>query len=135
MRSKPTHVLLIEDNQGDADLVRLRLVESTSDLQVSYASRLSTGLAALALGTPAVVLLHLNLHDSSGADTFREVLEKAPHVPVVVLSGRDDEELRNYCHPSGRAGLLGKGPIRRRATGPGPCATPWSGRRCRPLSI
>lgn len=109
MRSKPTHVLLIEDNQGDADLVRLRLVESTSDLQVSYASRLSTGLAALALGTPAVVLLDLNLPDSSGADTFREVLEKAPHVPVVVLSGRDDEELAITAIHQGAQDYLVKG--------------------------
>src|SRR6202171_2741589 len=46
--NQATHVLLIEDNQGDADLVRLRLVESNSDLEVSCADRLSTGLAAFA---------------------------------------------------------------------------------------
>src|SRR6202140_5599696 len=93
MPNNPTHVLLIEDNQGDADLVRLRLVESASDLEVSYADRLSTGVAALAVELPAVVLLDLNLPDSRGADTFHEVLERAPSVPVVVRSGRDDEDL------------------------------------------
>jgi phosphoserine phosphatase RsbU/P len=109
MRSKPTHVLLIEDNQGDADLLRLRLVESTADLEVSYANRLSTGLAALAVGPPAVVLLDLNLPDSCGEDTFREVLEKAPHVPVVVLSGRDDEDLAITAIHHGAQDYLVKG--------------------------
>jgi sigma-B regulation protein RsbU (phosphoserine phosphatase) len=107
--NQPTHVLLIEDNQGDADLVRLRLVESNSDLEVSCADRLSTGLAALAVKPPAVVLLDLNLPDSRGADTFREVLHRAPSVPVVVLSGRDDEELAITAIHQGAQDYLVKG--------------------------
>jgi sigma-B regulation protein RsbU (phosphoserine phosphatase) len=109
MRNGPTHVLLIEDNQGDADLVRLRLVESNSDLEVSYADRLSTGLAALAVKSPAVVLLDLNLPDSRGANTFREILGRAPGVPVVVLSGRDDEELAITAIHHGAQDYLVKG--------------------------
>jgi phosphoserine phosphatase RsbU/P len=107
--NQPTHVLLIEDNQGDADLVRLRLVESNSDLEVSCADRLSTGLAALAVKPPTVVLLDLNLPDSRGADTFREVLHRAPNVPVVVLSGRDDEELAITAIHQGAQDYLVKG--------------------------
>lgn len=109
MNNQSTHVLLIEDNQGDADLVRLRLVESNSDLEVSYADRLSTGLAALVVKPPAVVLLDLNLPDSRGADTFREVLNRAPGVPVVVLSGRDDEELAITAIHQGAQDYLVKG--------------------------
>jgi signal transduction histidine kinase len=101
--------LLIEDNQGDADLVRLRLVESNSDLAVSCADRLSTGLEALAGSPPAVVLLDLNLPDSHGAETFREVLNKAPGVPVVVLSGGDDEELALKAIHQGAQDYLVKG--------------------------
>jgi sigma-B regulation protein RsbU (phosphoserine phosphatase) len=107
--NQPTHVLLIEDNQGDADLVRLRLVESNSDLVVSCADRLSTGLAALAVEPPAVVLLDLNLPDSHGAETFREVLNRAPSVPVVVLSGGDDEELAMKAIHQGAQDYLVKG--------------------------
>jgi phosphoserine phosphatase RsbU/P len=109
MCNEPTHVLLIEDNQGDADLVRLRLVESTSDLRVSHADRLATGLTALAMESPAVVLLDLNLPDSRGADTFREVLRMAPRVPVVVLSGRDDEKLAITAIHHGAQDYLVKG--------------------------
>jgi len=86
-------VLLIEDNPGDADLVRLRLVEGESHMDVRCANRLATGLTSLSDEPPAVVLLDLNLPDSQGADTFRRVLDKAPGVPVIILSGRDDESL------------------------------------------
>src|SRR5208282_3083658 len=43
--------------------------------------------------SPSVILLDLNLPDSQGAETFRKVLQKAPNVPVVILSGQDDEAL------------------------------------------
>ncbi len=94
MESPSTYVLLIEDNPGDADLVRLRLSEGSSSIEVSCAQRLSDGLASLAkTPSPSVVLLDLNLPDSHGANTFRSILEKAPHVPVVILSGQEDEAL------------------------------------------
>src|SRR5271166_96950 len=88
-----TSILLIEDNPGDADLVRLRLVEGQSSVKVNCVSRLEDGLACLKAETPSVVLLDLNLPDSHGAETFRRLIEHAPNVPVVVLSGQDDEVL------------------------------------------
>jgi signal transduction histidine kinase len=90
MNDPSTHILLIEDNPGDADLVRLRLVESQSAVDVNCVERLSEGLASLTHQRPSVVLLDLNLPDSQGAETFRKVLEKAPGVPIVILSGQDD---------------------------------------------
>jgi signal transduction histidine kinase len=93
MEPQTTRILLIEDNPGDADLVRLRLVEGQSPVKVNCVPRLSDALAALAIEQPSLVLLDLNLPDSRGADTFRKVLEKAPNVPVVVISGHDDEAL------------------------------------------
>ena len=89
----PAQVLLIEDNPGDADLVRLRLVEGKTPVNVSCFSRLSDGLASLASQPPTVVLLDLNLPDSHGPETFRKVLAQAPDVPVVILSGQEDESL------------------------------------------
>src|SRR5438270_14025661 len=89
----PAQVLLIEDNPGDADLVRLRLVEGKTPVNVSCFGRLSDGLASLASQPPTVVLLDLNLPDSHGPETFRKVLAQAPDVPVVILSGQEDESL------------------------------------------
>jgi DNA-binding NtrC family response regulator len=109
VNNQPTHVLLIEDSQGDADLVRIRLLEGNSDLQVSCADRLSAGLAALAVKRPAIVLLDLNLPDSHGAETFRNLLNQAPGVPVVVLSGIEDEELALQAVHQGVQDYLVKG--------------------------
>jgi DNA-binding response OmpR family regulator len=73
----PAHVLLIEDNPGDADLVRLRLVETESEVHVNCVPRLSDALACLEVETPTLVLLDLNLPDCRGAEVFRRILQKA----------------------------------------------------------
>ena len=91
--SEATQVLLIEDNPGDADLMRLRLVEGKTPVQVKCVNRLADGLAILSQHLPAVILLDLNLPDSRGSETFRKVLQIAPDTPVVILSGQEDESL------------------------------------------
>lgn len=106
---RSTRVLLIEDNPGDADLIRLRLIESSSPVDVSCAQRLSDGLDSLAQLRPSVVLLDLNLPDSQGAETFRKVLAKAPDVPVVILSGQDDESMAIKALHLGAQDYLVKG--------------------------
>ncbi|MGA1985746.1 MAG: hybrid sensor histidine kinase/response regulator [Candidatus Sulfotelmatobacter sp.] len=111
MKDQSTQVLLIEDNPGDADLVRLRLVEGESPVDVNCVNRLSDGLAALKEMSPAVILLDLNLPDSHGADTYRKVLENAPNVPVVILSGQDDEVLAMKALHHGVQDYLVKGAI------------------------
>jgi signal transduction histidine kinase len=110
MKNGPT-VLLIEDNPGDADLVRLRLVEGDAAVNVSCVTRLADGLASMAKDPPSVVLLDLNLPDSRGADTFRKVLETAPGVPVVILSGQDDVALAMKALHQGVQDYLVKGDI------------------------
>jgi len=111
MDDQITNVLLIEDNPGDADLVRLRLIEGRSGVKVSCVNRLSDGLASLSRETPTLVLLDLNLPDSRGAETFRRVIEHAPNVPVVVLSGQDDEALAMKAVHHGVQDYLMKGSL------------------------
>jgi len=105
----PAHVLLVEDNPGDADLVRLRLVEGRSAVRVNCVNRLSDALASITNEPPALVLLDLNLPDSNGAETFRKVLRHAPAVPIVVISGRDDEALAITALHEGAQDYLVKG--------------------------
>ncbi len=104
-------VLLIEDNPGDADLTRLRLIEGKSDVYVNCVPRLSDALACLDAETPSLVLLDLNLPDSHGAETFRRIMQKAPNVPVVILSGQDDEALALKAVHMGVQDYLVKGDI------------------------
>ena len=107
--SPVTRVLLIEDNPGDADLVRLRLVESNPMVDVNCVNRLADGITSMKDRPPSLVLLDLNLPDSQGAETFRKLLEKAPDVPVVILSGQDDEGLAIKALHQGAQDYLVKG--------------------------
>jgi len=86
--------LLIEDNPGDARLVREFLRDAGTRLatvDLTHADRLANGLERLQQGGIDVVLLDLSLPDSSGLQTFESVHAAAPGVPVVVISGLDDE--------------------------------------------
>src|SRR5258708_35904252 len=93
MDDQTTRVLLIEDNPGDADLIRLRLVEGQSSVKVDCVNRLSDGLASLTHEAPSLVVLDLNLPDSHGAEPFWLVMTHAPTTPGVVFYGQDDEAL------------------------------------------
>ena len=59
MNDATKHVLLIEDNPGDADLVRLRLVEGKTPVEVNCVQRLSDGLASLSAEAPSIILLDI----------------------------------------------------------------------------
>src|ERR1017187_5882980 len=100
MEQEPAHVLLITDKTGDADLVRMRVVESKSKFHVNCVPRLSDALACLDVETPSLVLLDPNLPDSHGAETFRRIMQKAPHVPVVILARKNTGMLSSQrCSP------------------------------------
>lgn len=85
-------VLLVEDNPADIYLVR-RILAETSDFPVAVEAvgRLAAALDRLHQGGIDLVLLDLSLPDSNGLDTFRQLSVRTPLVPVVVLSGYDDE--------------------------------------------
>src|SRR5262245_21799882 len=88
------HILLIEDNPGDAELLEVMLAQvSGAPFSLECADRLAKGLARLSAGGIDIVLLDLSLPDSHGLDTFRSVKAAAPSVPIVVLSGTSDEML------------------------------------------
>ena len=111
MDHETARVLLIEDNPGDADLVRLRLVESKSAVDVNCVPASADALACLDVETPTLVLLDLNLPDSHGAETFRRIMKKAPNVPVVILSGQGDEAMAVRAVHMGVQDYLVKGDI------------------------
>ena len=109
MTEPAEHVLLIEDNPGDADFVRDQLAQEYVDAEVACVDRLSAGLEYLSQKGPGLVLLDLNLPDSHGAETYRRVLDNAPNVPVVILSGQQDEELAIRAVHQGVQDYLVKG--------------------------
>ncbi len=89
-------VLLIEDNPGDARLIREMLAEEPeAPFQLHFAERLAHGLELLSKGgeggAPVLVLLDLSLPDSFGLETFAKVYAHSPQVPIIVLTGNDDQ--------------------------------------------
>jgi Flp pilus assembly CpaE family ATPase len=112
MGDKVMKVLLIEDNPGDARLIREMLAEErVASFDLERADRLSTGLGRLAVGGIDVVLLDLSLPDSQGLSTFVRVHAQAPEVPIVLLTGLDDEQLAVEAMRQGAQDYLVKGQV------------------------
>ena len=87
-------LLLIEDNPGDARLLEAFLDVSGAEMfQINRARTLEAGLERIARGGVDLVLLDLGLPDSVGLDTFTLLKRQAPQLPVVVLTGLEDEEV------------------------------------------
>ncbi len=106
--------LLIEDNPGDARLIREVLREADTGhgaVELRHADHLTRGLEQLAGDGVDVVLLDLSLPDSQGLATFVTVHAAAPTVPVVVLSGLDDEGIAVRAVQEGAQDYLVKGKV------------------------
>jgi PAS domain S-box-containing protein len=85
-------ILLVEDDPTDALLAR-EILEEARQFHLGHAERLSNALEMLSSGRYDVVLLDLGLPDSQGLSTLVELRKRSPYVPVVVMTGRDDEDL------------------------------------------
>jgi two-component system sensor histidine kinase UhpB len=104
-------VLTIEDNPGDARLVQEALQGSSNPAyKVEWVPSLSSGLARLDHGGIDILLLDLGLPDSRGLAALARVQALAPAVPVVVLSGADDEQLAVEAVREGAQDYLVKTP-------------------------
>ncbi|MBM4143759.1 MAG: response regulator [Lentisphaerae bacterium] len=105
----PIRVLMIEDDEEDF-LIASRLLASAGPKGFLLERRdcLREGLSAIGLETQ-VVLLDLSLPDSRGWATFERVREKAPHIPIILLTGLDDEQLGAKAVQGGAQDYLVKG--------------------------
>ncbi len=110
MSGDRTPLLLIEDNPADLRLLAELLEEAAPGrFRVEPARRLSEGLEALHTGPFAAVILDLSLPDADGAAAIGAVREAAPSVPVIVLSGMLDGEVRRTAVEKGAAASFVKG--------------------------
>jgi diguanylate cyclase (GGDEF)-like protein/PAS domain S-box-containing protein len=93
-RDCPITVLLVEDSPADAVLVRTALGhEAGGAFQVVHRERLADGLRYLQDESADLVLLDFSLPDSKGLETFRRVHAEHPGIPVIVLTGLDDDSV------------------------------------------
>lgn len=105
----PRSLLLVEDNVGDARLVEERLKRGwTRNLDVHHVTRLDQAAGHLAGHRADCVLLDLSLPDSEGADGVTRLVDDFPEIPIVVLSGTDEEALVLQCLHEGAQDYLVK---------------------------
>ena len=112
MTDKPVSILLIEDNPGDRRLIREMLAEAGNvAFDVQYADRLQEAMECLGQNGVEVILLDLGLPDSQGLETLRKVYAQASEMPIVVLTGLNDEMVGVQAINEGAQDYLIKGQV------------------------
>jgi diguanylate cyclase (GGDEF)-like protein len=105
-------LVLIEDNPGDAVLVREMLRASwPGEFAFEHFDRLAAAREDLLVTPATCVLLDLSLPDAEGLEAVDRVQSVVPDVPIVVLSGLDDEELALRAVQGGAQDYLIKGRV------------------------
>jgi serine phosphatase RsbU (regulator of sigma subunit) len=105
-------VLLVEDDEGDALLVEDELRERLAGVRILRSRTLAEALAALESGIDCV-LLDLGLPDASGIDAVGKLRAWMPAVPLIVLTGLDDEAAGMAAVQAGAQDYLVKGSVDR----------------------
>ncbi|MCX7898282.1 MAG: EAL domain-containing protein [Rhodocyclaceae bacterium] len=108
-------ILIIEDNRGDARLIRVYLEEAwvlgrLPEGKIHLAESLAEAKAWLGRSAPTVVLLDLALPDSFGRTSLEQVA-RATDAPIVVLTGQEDERLAEDLIAAGAQDYLLKNEI------------------------
>lgn len=111
-------VLLVEDNRGDYVLAREMLSSSTSSsasagvlFNLLWAETFTAAVEKLRAERVDVILLDLSLPDASGLDCFYSMRALAPNVPILVLTGLDDEKTAIGAVKAGAQDYLVKGQL------------------------
>jgi PAS domain S-box-containing protein len=113
MIDRPVRVLLIEDNPGDARLVKEALSEPGIGpiASLAHVERLAKGLEHLEAQPVDAILLDLTLPDSSGLATFQQIFARASQVPIILLTGMDNEDMAQDLMRAGAQDYLVKGQV------------------------
>jgi signal transduction histidine kinase len=112
LADKSVSILLVEDNPGDRRLIREMLAEASDvTFDVQYADRLQAAIEYLGQNGVEVVLLDLGLPDSQGLETLRKVYAQVSEMPIVVLTGLNDEMIGVQAINEGAQDYLIKGQV------------------------
>src|SRR6202022_870679 len=108
-------LLLIEDNQGDARLLQEMLnAPSVTGTEVSHVTTMSDAESHLRRHVVDIIVLDLGLPDAHGVEAIRRAHAAPPRIPLVVLTGLDDESLAAQALQEGAQDYLLKGQIEAR---------------------
>ncbi len=102
-------ILLVEDNEAHAEIIRKRLQAASMGISVDVARSLQEMRQRLAEGGADLVVLDLNLPDSKGVATVEAASRAAARAPILVLTALDENGLEARCLAAGAKVMLGKG--------------------------
>jgi signal transduction histidine kinase/CheY-like chemotaxis protein len=108
-RSTPFRILLVEDNYGDADLVREALAGKAAQVAIEHVESLGQAQALLQSGGVDIVLLDLSLPDATGVEGVARLHAESPEIPIVVLTSSTDDALGSRALQAGAQDYLIKG--------------------------
>ena len=108
---RPILLLLIEDDQGDAILVEELIDDAGADITVDWASSIAVAEEKLSVRRPDCVLLDLNLPDANGMSAVDRITRLDNALPIVVLTGLNDEHFGMSAMASGAQDYLVKGHV------------------------
>jgi len=110
MNGQPIHLLLIEDNPGDARLLSEMLSDvRTAPFELVWCDRLAKGLERLRTGGVDVALVDLSLPDATGLDTITKTRQQAPDLPIIVLTASSSDDKAIAALRAGAQDYLIKG--------------------------
>ncbi len=109
--NRPISLLLIEDDQGDAILVEELISEAGAEISVEWAASMAIAQEKLDVHRPDCVLLDLNLPDANGVSAVDRVAKIDATLPIVVLTGLNDEHFGMSAMASGAQDYLVKGHV------------------------
>ena len=105
-------ILLIEDNPGDIRLIREMLIEASNDkFNFTIKENLKDGIDSLLNNGFKIILLDLSLPDSLGLDSLNRILKVKPKIPIIVLTGTNDQIIAVNAVKSGAQDYLVKGMV------------------------
>jgi serine phosphatase RsbU (regulator of sigma subunit) len=104
-------VLLVEDDRADALLVEELIADADADITFAWAQSISDAERELARARPDCVLLDLNLPDANGIAALERIGKWDPGIPIVVLTGLNDEHFGISAVASGAQDYLVKGRV------------------------
>lgn len=112
MNERTIRILLVEDNPGDARLLGHMLNEpSAVKIELTHLGCMNEAVNHLAASAVDVVVLDLGLPDAQGLGAVRQARAVAPSVPLIVLTGLDDEVMAAHALQEGAQDYLIKGQI------------------------
>ena len=111
MENKTLQILLVEDSKSDAALLKEHIRVTEKDINLNHTVSLQEALGFISNHQVDAILLDLSLPDSHGLESLEKTIKAFPHIPIIVLTGIEDETIGVQAVRLGAGDYLVKGRV------------------------